>query len=78
MERKKEEEEEEEEEEERRRLAQDQQKKHTLQLTPMLTTSLCKPYAHQCLRTALGAPYAELARSLREPAPASNFKASLR
>ena len=53
-------------------------KKHTLQLTPMLTPSLCKPYAHQCLRTALDAPYAELARSLREPAPASNFKASLR
>ena len=52
--------------------------KYTLQLTPMLTPSLCKPYAHQCLRTALDAPYAELARSLREPAPASNFNVSLR
>ena len=53
-------------------------KRYTLQLTPMLTPSLCKPYAHQCLRTALDAPYAELARSLREPAPASNFNVSLR
>ena len=53
-------------------------KNNTLQLTPMLTPSLCKPYVHQCLRTALDAPYAELARSLREPAHASNFNVSLR
>ena len=53
-------------------------KNHTLQPTPMLTPSLCNPYTHQGLRTALDAPYAELARSLREPAHASNFNVSLR